>query len=1282
MMQWIPNPVQVAARLIGSEDCLQFDGKNAASKHAGCRKRKPIRPTGCKVVMTVLAATIFSSHVLAQQAPVQKPDSPPVGMQIVSTAGEPELRVDGVPFFIHAAQFDYFRIPADLWFRSLERYRELGINTIDLRIPWNWHELSDGEFDFDGHTNPRRNLGGLLQLIAEKHLKIVARPGPLIGDHWRNAGYPSWLLRYSDYKMSESDIDAGLAPSDAELATRDGDAAARDWLGNETHMTYARRWLTAIGRVLAPYGSRNTVPVTEPGEHEGETQEKEISGPLLFVALEDAVSIRSESGAPDLSRYLSELRRALARGGLDAATFLNAASILAHGAPPLSITAATEDAKAVGLTGEWLYKPSTEPPGSRTDASFSESHDRARLTALDPSSLSFLANSLATQPDFPPLLSGLATTTFVPAGDIRTAQPPPENMLLASRLLVGSGARGITYTPLQDTLTPAGWGTPAAARYFRWDAALDLAGNREPGARGVTRNGQLISTWSAMLASSHARADFGIVDLRTCLGAAPADEAAASHIARMIEQTFRVSALAGYTPELLNPAVQSVERLLRNAAILLPVPQGNGTILPLAQKAQAALVEFVKRGGVLIYFPSRPPGALLEPLWQAAPASPATSENITEWPFERGRVIASSNDFYSWVSLAENLAQNRVQAESSPAAESLTALLARAGAPRSLRRPASNSSNPDVFVAQLVSNEASTTPVRPHACVEEQLCAAALVSVTNISADQPAEESFEIADPGAHASGATSATIPFDVNVPPRESLLLPVHAPLCSAAVDERCEDEVISAGAELLKAERDGKILELTFYAPARATVRLHLESQPTRVELGEDYRLESPWKQETGELECSLPRGAAPDYRRVVLVHLRYTPHVVEKPDPAKSHRRGSEYEVFDAVRLPLATDVSIPSGPPLILTGPAGGGQFVIATWNHSDNMRTVDFSLDGAFHGTGSGRIFPGEQSFSRLRFQPAHNSTTADAPAAPVADGLLRSQLTLRSGREHGNTPILFVTANEAGNTHYQYDFDRDGAPEWVLESNRLRMIVSPADGGRALAFVNKSTNDDLIALGGALHDFLVPAASAPAGMLATGDFASNRAYSAAWVEEEQGTGLQLAYSERKNSLVGLHVEKILRLTAPETIEATYRVSLGEAVPSDPTNGPAREQSFISTLSVPAFASEDESTHFCWQPAVSSGPNTTPAATAKSASDKHCEDFVVSGEPIMIPAEITRLEIHSSGRTTLTVEWTSARAMIVPRSFSAQVEFAIPAPWPGTAPAEFTLRYTVGEPGP
>ena len=402
-----------------------------------------------------VAATCFPALAGAQEKPTHEPVALPTGVQIVSRAGEPELRIDGVPFFVHAAQFDYFRIPSDLWFRSLDRYRELGINTIDLRIPWNWHEIGDGEFDFDGHTNPRRDLQTLLLMIADKHMKIIARPGPLIGDHWRNAGYPAWLLRYSDYKMHESESDAGLAPRDAEVATRDGNEAARDWLANETHMTYARRWLTTIARVLAPFSSRKKIPIKELTEREGESQEKEISGPLLFVVLDDGVAVPAGSGAPDLSRYLSELRGALARGRLDADTFVNVPDIVAQGAPSFSTASTTAIPNGLGLTGEWYFEPSKGAVlASGVDGSSSKSHNQASLTTRGASTLSFLANSLRTQPDFPPILSGFATTRFAPAGDIRAPQPPSENMLLASRIIFGSGVHGITYSPIQDTLTP------------------------------------------------------------------------------------------------------------------------------------------------------------------------------------------------------------------------------------------------------------------------------------------------------------------------------------------------------------------------------------------------------------------------------------------------------------------------------------------------------------------------------------------------------------------------------------------------------------------------------------------------------------------------------------------------------------------------------------------------------------------------------------------------------------------------------------------------------------
>ena len=1226
-------------------------------------------------VVAAALAGLCCAQVLAQSAPAQKLALPPPGARIVLNAGEPELRVDGVPFFIHAAQFDYFRIPQDLWGSSLDRYRELGINTVDLRIPWNWHELRDAEFDFDGRTNPRRNLRDLLHLIAEKRLKLIVRPGPLVADHWRNAGLPDWLLAYSEYGMDAVSIAAGAGPPDADLAARDADAAARLWLANETHMTYARRWFTAVARELAPFGSTRTLQVTEPGDKEGETREQEISGPLLLVALGDGMGVRPGPPAPNLSSYFSELRRALSRGGLDAISFLSVTNISAAGGAPLSVETAPGTASQVGLAATRVWPPAVEQRAAEySKKPPSDAEHEFSVSAAEGVSLKLLATTLATQPAFPPFLSDFATSTFAPADDIRAAQPSPANTLLASRLLIGGGLRGIEYSPLQDTLTPAGWETPSAARYFRWDAALDLAGNKAPRAEGVKRNGQFLSEWGAMLAASHLRADFGIVDLRTSLAALT--EGQAAQATRALEQIFRMTELAGFSPELVNPAAQPVERLLRDSVILLTAIRGIGDNQPLSNEAQTALVEFVRRGGVLVCV-SSPAASLLPPaLWRGATAAPQGGGTPGEWAFERGRVIVSPGDFSSWVSLDGHLDDNRRQPEATQAIENLNALMARAGAARGVQRMSGEGSKAELFVTQLISNEVSPSAER-QACAPDQLCAAALVSVTNFGDGQPAAATLAIQDSQRASSGrAPPREISLEMTVPAHDSLLLPIHAPLCSAATaEERCSDEVVAAGAELLGARRDGKTLELLFYAPARATVRLRLESEPAKIELDDDIRLESQWKQETGEAEVVLLRGAAPDFLRVLKVHLRYTPHVAEKQAPPK-HPRGFTFDVFNSVRFPLGSDASISTHPPLILADAGSGGSLVISSWNPSDSGRLVDFSLNGAFHGTSYARVFPGEEQLTRLRFQPTRPSGAAESASAASSDGLLRGELGIHTGRNQTGGPVFLMTPGENKTIHYQYDFDRDGALEWVLESNRLRLIVSPADGGRALALVDKSTNENLITFGGAVYD-RIGRADAQTAAKRAGDLPSNREYLAEWVEEKQGTELRLTYDDPETAPLGTRIEKTVRLAAPDAVEISYRISRAAAGPPGPQDSSPSGQPFLSMLSVPLAGAGDGPARFCWESAVSSGPGKAPPVLAKPAADPHCEDITPSREPILIPEDVSRLEIETTGRSTLAVEWTSGRARIVPKNFSAQVEFASPLPARGAAPGEFTLRYTI-----
>ena len=353
--------------------------------------------------MAAMAAIVLASvPAFAQKASAGAPAAEPSGVEIISSSGEPELHVGGVPFFVHAAQFDYFRIPPDLWARSLIRYRDSGINTIDLRIPWNWHEPRDAQFDFDGHTNPSRDLRGLLSLIAQMRFKLIVRPGPAVGDHWRNSGIPPWLLAYSEYGMSAADIQDGVAPPDAQLAAEDSNAAARGWLANEIHMTYARRWLTAVARELAPYSAKNMISISEPGSREGESQEKQIPGPLLFVALDDVASVPPGAEAPDLAKYLAELRGALARGGLDAISFLNVPSAAVEGLAAIPSASAPEDSSPVRLAGQWIFDPQASPLIAKpVSVNSATSLRESLLTTTEASSLSFLAHSLANTAGFP-----------------------------------------------------------------------------------------------------------------------------------------------------------------------------------------------------------------------------------------------------------------------------------------------------------------------------------------------------------------------------------------------------------------------------------------------------------------------------------------------------------------------------------------------------------------------------------------------------------------------------------------------------------------------------------------------------------------------------------------------------------------------------------------------------------------------------------------------------------------------------------------------------------------
>ena len=83
----------------------------------------------------------------------------------------------------------YFRVVPEYWADRLDKAVALGLNTIETYIPWNLHEPHQGEFVFEGICDLER----FIQLVAERDLALILRPGPYICSEWDNGGFPGWL---------------------------------------------------------------------------------------------------------------------------------------------------------------------------------------------------------------------------------------------------------------------------------------------------------------------------------------------------------------------------------------------------------------------------------------------------------------------------------------------------------------------------------------------------------------------------------------------------------------------------------------------------------------------------------------------------------------------------------------------------------------------------------------------------------------------------------------------------------------------------------------------------------------------------------------------------------------------------------------------------------------------------------------------------------------------------------------------------------------------------------
>jgi hypothetical protein len=91
---------------------------------------------------------------------------------------------------VQAVEFPYYLYPRALWERELVWLKTIGVRTVEFSIPWNWHQIEAGEFDFSGRTSPRRDLVGFVRLLRRLDLRAWVRPLPPVPG-WLNNGAPS-----------------------------------------------------------------------------------------------------------------------------------------------------------------------------------------------------------------------------------------------------------------------------------------------------------------------------------------------------------------------------------------------------------------------------------------------------------------------------------------------------------------------------------------------------------------------------------------------------------------------------------------------------------------------------------------------------------------------------------------------------------------------------------------------------------------------------------------------------------------------------------------------------------------------------------------------------------------------------------------------------------------------------------------------------------------------------------------------------------------------------------
>jgi len=112
--------------------------------------------------------------------------------------GATDFLLDGKPLRIISGEMHPARIPAEYWRHRIRMAKAMGCNTIAAYIFWNYHEPSEGVFDF---STGNHDIARFIRTAQEEGMWVLLRPGPYVCAEWDFGGLPPYLLRDPELKV-------------------------------------------------------------------------------------------------------------------------------------------------------------------------------------------------------------------------------------------------------------------------------------------------------------------------------------------------------------------------------------------------------------------------------------------------------------------------------------------------------------------------------------------------------------------------------------------------------------------------------------------------------------------------------------------------------------------------------------------------------------------------------------------------------------------------------------------------------------------------------------------------------------------------------------------------------------------------------------------------------------------------------------------------------------------------------------------------------------------------